>query len=44
MGHAPVTPPKLHPKFDLSKQITPQELAKAYNSLHDALISLGLAQ
>lgn len=44
MGHAPVTPPKLHPKFDLSKQVTPQELAKAYNSLHDALVSLGLAQ
>lgn len=44
MGHPPITPPKIHSKFDLSKKIDPQELAKAYNSIHDALTSLGLAQ
>lgn len=44
MGHAAITPPKIHPKFDLSKKMDLKELAKAYNSIHDALISLGLAQ
>ncbi|WP_418610339.1 hypothetical protein [Gluconobacter cerinus] len=43
-GRQPITPPKLHPNFDVSKKIDPQELAKAYNSLHDALVSIGLAQ
>ena len=44
MGRPPTSPPKLPPKFDLSKRVDPQELAKAYNSLHDALITLGLAR
>ncbi|MBU2655825.1 hypothetical protein KOE73_16000 [Acidomonas methanolica] len=44
LGRGPIAPPKLHPAFDLSKKVDPLELAKAYNSLHDALIALGLAQ
>jgi len=43
-GHAPVSPPKLHPAFDLSRKVDPQELARAYNTLREALISMGLAQ